>query len=335
MSSHGRTIELIRPGAFGDLLMLTALFPALKRQGYRIRVVCWPHFGAILADHPEVDEFVFFPAGQSLYHDDVQRYIASVAPPADKTVSLEYPNWQGPGLARHALQQHITTVFCEQAGVPPSTALSIGLTPEQLAWGARFRDDILIQTSTAYSPYKNWPPDRWEELAHRIRSELGCEVRQIGATDDPRIPGVERVDSPDIRHAIAALKACRVFVGLDSVFNHAAQAVGKRSIILWGSTNPTAFGYAQNINLVNGVAWQPAMGNEAPLLRCQPCYREYKHLHQHPGLRCLYTVPHPQAVLPEPHDPGQPQLHACMAANTVPVVLHYVQALLDQPENAP
>ena len=330
MTTSDNIFELIRPGAFGDLIMLTALFPTLKAQGYKIRVVCWPFYGSVLQDHPDVDEFVFFQEGQSLYVEDIKRYIASVTGPAAQSAVLDYPNWQWPGILPHALQQHATEFFAAQANITPSDELSLYLSEEQLAWGEQYKDVILIQTKTSYSPYKNWPLDRWEELVRLIQSELGERVFQIGAWDDPKVPGVEPIESPSIRHAIAALKQCKLFIGLDSVFNHASRAVKKKSIILWGSTNPATFGYAQNINLVNGVSWQPVMGNEAPLLRCQPCYREYKHIHNFPKLLCPYTVPYRQVALPE-HDANEPQLHACMASNTVPIVFHQVKTMLNQP----
>jgi hypothetical protein len=215
-------------------------------------------------------------------------------------------------------------------GVKPTDELTLELPQAACDWGKQFSDTVLIQTTGSYSPYKNWPVDRWHGLAKLIQHELKIPVKQVGSKQDLRVEGVDLIDSPDIHHALAAVKNCRLFIGIDSVFNHASQAFKKPALILWGSTNPLAFGYLQNVNLVNSVLWNPTMGNEGPLMRCQPCYKEYRHMGEETlnmKPRCTHTIPYPVHVLPKSIHPRS-ELHACMAANTIANVFYYASAML-------
>lgn len=320
-------IDLYRTGSYGDLLMMTPLFKALQSLNYRVRYICLECYSSVLEDNPYLDRLITLPNDHNCNPDDVKRYAEQVTGEAASTfLFLKYPAWWiYPGLPTQTIHQHMVDFFASQVGISVNDELSVHLTPEMLDWAKQFSNCVLIQTKTAWSPYKNWHLDYWKELSHRIQRELGIAVLQLGHANDPGIETVPKIGTPSVRHAIAALSACRLFIGLDSVFNHASRAVKKKSIILWGSTNPAAFAYRQNINLVNGCEWKPEMGNGPPLLKCQPCYREYKHIEAHADLACPYTVVHTNPALPHTTS----SVHACMAANTVSVVFSHVKKCLE------
>ncbi len=317
-------IQIMRPGALGDLLMATCVLEPLKAQGHRIRFIAHPDYISILENHPHIDELVPARSGSC---ETLLKETAEL-PSADRTIYLYYPFYGKMPLPTHPMPMHVTASFCEQAGVSVNQNLSVCLDDDQENWGMQYRDTILIHTKTRWSPYKDWFDDRWEALVSRLRSETGLPVYQLGQSSERQVPGTSFIEGPTIRHAIAALKHCRVFIGLDSVFNHASKAVGKPSVILWGSTHPQNAGYLQNINLVNGVAWHPETGLYGSTFQCQPCYREYpgpkKDKDKHP---CPYTVPYPVRVLPERMHPDQ-EVHACMHSQTVDLVLTHALSLL-------
>lgn len=326
MTTDSKIIQLMRPGALGDLLMCTALFPALKAQGYRIRFVVHPEYADILKHHPDIDELVLSTAGTR------KALVAETAhlPKAEKYIYLYYPFYGKRDLPAHPIPMHLTTYFCEQAGVPGSDRLSIGLTDEHLEWGEQCQGKILIHTHARWSPYKNWPLDRWAQLVEKLRNELQVEVFQLGNATEPPIRGASRLESPSILHAIAALRYSKLFIGLDSVFNHASRALEKPSIIIWGSTHPFGMGYRQNLNLVNGVAWQPEMGLYGPALQCQPCYREYPNLENDQSKRaCPYTVPYSYQALPK-NLHSKRVINACMATTAVETVFHHAEQMLEK-----
>ncbi len=305
--------------------MATAVLRPLRAQGSRVRFVAHPDFIGVLEDHPLIDELI--PA-QSGTYDTLMAETAHLPPP-DRAVYLYYPFYTKSDLPAHPMPMHVTASFCEQAGVPVNQDLSVHLDEAHEDWGAQFADAVLIHTKTRWSPYKDWLPDRWDELVATIQRETGLQVRQLGDGSEPLVAGASPVDSPTIRHAIAALKHCRLFIGVDSVFNHASQAVKKPSVILWGSTHPQNAGYSQNVNLVNGVAWRPETGLYGSTFQCQPCYREYPGPKKDKNKRpCPYTIPYPVRVLPERMHPD-PEVHACMHSQGVEVVLHHALKFIE------
>ena len=313
--------QVMRPGALGDIIMSTAACKRLKEDGYFVRYVCHPGSIEAIADNPFVDEVVAVP------ENNWQKILEHTKelPEAEKVAFFQYP--MNEGYPDTPMRQHLAHYFCEQAGVEPSTDLSIGLVQQHLDYGAQHgTDKVIIHTTSGWSPLKNWPADRWEELIARIQ-QLGLEVVQIGSEKEPTMKGAVKLNTPTIRHGAAVQKFSRLFIGGDSIFNHTSQAVGKRSIIIWGSTHPCGSGYDQNVNLVNGQIWTRDMGNGGPTKECQPCYREFNNMSVHPKPPCPNLVPHDITSLPEDEYPAR-TLNSCVSANTTDIVWKYVQELL-------
>ncbi len=331
-STSSPIIQLMRPGASGDVLMTTATFPGLKAQGYRIRMVVHPNYANVIDNNPLIDELI---VTRTANREAVLKATEHLEK-AEKAIYLRYPFYAKRDLPEHPIPMHITSYFCDAVGVPRSDQLHVELTDDELVWGEQYKEMLLIHTATLWSPYKNWPSDRWQKLIQKIKKNHDIEIRQIGGPKDEAIDGVEKIQSPSIRHAIAALKFCRLFIGLDSVFNHAAQALKKPAIILWGSTHPQGHGYSQNINLVNGVVWQAEMGTFGPALNCQPCYREYSGPGNNNNQRaCPYTVPYPHHELPKKMH-QLPEINACMATQSFESVYYHVNQMLNnQPVTQP
>ncbi len=316
-----KIVQVMRPGALGDIIMSTAACKRLKEEGYFVRYVCHPGSIDAINDNPYVDEVVAIP------ENNWKKLIEATQdlPQAEKIALFQYP--MNEGYPDKPMRQHLAHFFCEQAGVEPSLDLSIGLLQDHLDFGAvHGSDSVVIHTTAGWSPLKNWPDDRWEELV-KLLKEAGHNVVQIGNPKESTIKGAVKLDTPSIRHAVAVQKFSKLFIGVDSIFNHTSQAVGKKSVILWGSTHPCGSGYDQNVNMVNGQVWTRDMGNGGPTKECQPCYREFNSMSVHPKPPCPHLVPHPITVLPEEEYPTC-TLNACVAANTVKNVWKEVEQLL-------
>ena len=312
--------QVMRPGALGDILMSTAACKGLKEQGYHVRYVCCPGSHEILMDNPYIDEVM------SVNSNRWEEMENTPGPKADKFVRFEYPMIEG--YPDTPMSRHLAHIFCEQAGVEPTTHLSVGLTQEQLDYGAQHGSNkILIHTTAGWSPLKNWAPSRWQELVDRITKELSLEVIQIGGSKDPEVPGATKLNTPTVRHAIAVQKFCLAFVGIDSVFNHSSQAVNKRSVIIWGSTHPRGSGYQQNINIVAGGRWTPNPHVVDQTLPCQPCYKEFNRISAHPKPPCTRLQSHNETFLPLEDYPIN-TITECQSLNTVDIVFNSLKDLL-------
>ena len=46
------------------------------------------------------------------------------------------------------------------------------------------------------------------------------------------------------------IKDCRIWIGVDSFFQHLAWSEGKPGIVLWSVSDPRIFGHKENLNLL-------------------------------------------------------------------------------------
>lgn len=90
---------------------------------------------------------------------------------------------------------------------------------------------------------KNYP--HWEELISLIDEP----IVQVGVEGETQLV-------PDFRKNLAIpqlrqlIKDCRIWIGVDSFFQHLAWSEGKQGIVLWSVSDPLIFGHSENINLL-------------------------------------------------------------------------------------
>ena len=95
---------------------------------------------------------------------------------------------------------------------------------------------------------KNYP--YWKELIALIDEP----IIQIGAEGEQQLV-------PDFRKNLSMmelrqlLKDCRIWIGVDSFFQHLAWSEGKQGIVLWSVSDPEIFGHGSNINLLKDRAY--------------------------------------------------------------------------------
>lgn len=156
-------------------------------------------------------------------------------------------------------------------------------TPEHYAWNREFRAEPgeIYLTRDELAPYarlagyvyiepnckgeitanKDWGFDLWQTVVAKLP-----EVRFVQG-QGRRLVGVEQVDTPSFRHACAALALCDGFVGTDGGLHHAAAALEKRAVIVWGGYAPPAsLGYQTHVNLCAATRW---CGSRAPCEHCR------------------------------------------------------------------
>lgn len=260
-------------GGFGDLVMMTALFPEIKKRGFKLRVVVSDHYGDILEGHPMIDHYVRLP--------EEKFWELRGSFDAMHSIDLKYPDWWGEAGGRFKLTTHIIRLWIVQAGLlskpgmrMPNPTLPTSMIPMNL-FEATCRY-VTIQTKTGWSPYKDWPLSYWEKLTHMIQDRYrDVIVIQVGGSNDPEVPGSVKHRGRTILNAVAEVANSDLFIGPDSVFQHVAKATGTKAIVIWGSTNPEGFGYDSHVNMVAG-------------LKCQPCYREYNHIEAGNGCPTTY-----------------------------------------------
>lgn len=112
--------------------------------------------------------------------------------------------------------------------------------------------DLLVgfHPGAAYGAAKMWPAERYASLAGMLSERLGARVVLFGSAGEKGITsmisgnaGVDLIDlagRTSLREALALIKRCGLFVANDSGLMHAAAALGRPVVAIFGPTNPTA-----------------------------------------------------------------------------------------------
>ena len=151
------------------------------------------------------------------------------------------------------------------------TSAEIEWAQQQLHSIGRHKRLITINVQSR-EKVKVWPVERWEELVSRLA--VTCEILQLGASDEPEIPGVKRFAGRlTHRQSMAILSQAQLHVGGVSFLMHAANGLNVPSAIIYGGREtPRNSGYSTNVNLYAKVP-------------CSPCW-----LHDSHGDRCAYDM---------------------------------------------
>lgn len=90
---------------------------------------------------------------------------------------------------------------------------------------------------------KNYP--YWKELISMIDEP----IVQVGIEGEAQLVDDFRTNLSliELRQLI---KECRIWVGIDSFFQHLAWSEGKPGIVLWSVSDPVIFGHPENTNLL-------------------------------------------------------------------------------------
>lgn len=97
------------------------------------------------------------------------------------------------------------------------------------------------------SPNKQWGAGNWLQLV-KLRPDL--DWVQCCPPGAPALPGVRRIETASFRDACAVLLHCRAAVLPEGGLHHAAAALAKRAVVLFGAmTRPWNTGYGLHENI--------------------------------------------------------------------------------------
>jgi hypothetical protein len=295
-------IAINRPGAIGDIIMISNCLPKLREKYDEVDLFCHPSIGDILGDFLKENEVV----------DRVGDSLNFVESNYDKVVNCTgYP--LNEGYPDVKMKKHLVDYFADELGVEDCFNDLLFQLPDFPLGISRHDPYITIQNKTGWSVYKEWWG--WQDLVNKIKQELPqIGIYQIGGPNDPPLVNI---DGDFLGWSFEAnLNAqvwSRAHLGLDSVFNHTSniiwQGLGKKScVILFGSTQHDASGYSHNTNI-------------SLQLPCQPCFRETE-----------FSNGTNKGVCPTPpNQTVENPKHQCMADITVDMVYDAMVEILDRP----
>jgi lipopolysaccharide heptosyltransferase III len=129
-----------------------------------------------------------------------------------------------PALPAKNTLEHVTDFFARQVGAPERLIAHIDVEP------CPPRDAIVIHPFSG-SPLKNWPLDRYRELATRLRLPI-----EWTAGPEEELPEAIRFTS--LSELGSWIGGSTLYIGNDSGITHLAAAVGVPTLALFGSLSP-------------------------------------------------------------------------------------------------
>jgi len=126
---------------------------------------------------------------------------------------------------------------------------------------------------------KNWPIEKWNELAELLSSQYGIKVIAFGKfADDPYSQMIlnkisHRIilaKNTTLKQAMGVIKRCDLFIGVDSSLLHLASCLGVNTIGLYGATSTRyIYPYFHRHNVITSKAE----------IDCMPCYPGHNPCH--------------------------------------------------------
>ncbi len=259
-------IVIFRPGALGDTILTGDALVAIRSRwpDHRLELIGNAQAGALLAAAGLVDRVTSFDST-----DVTELYSAGGDVPtrwrsADLAVLwLPTPDPVQSALraagARHVIWGHpFPPAGVHAADHLLATLGPIGIGPDRLRWfipgrtpGPRLMASVGQRIALVHpgsgAPGKNWPPERFAALIHRLRSaEFTVRVLR-GPADHEAVRRLERilktrmppiVEPAKTDELIANLAAAAVFVGNDSGVSHLSARLEVPTVAVFGTTDP-------------------------------------------------------------------------------------------------
>ena len=275
-TGHPR-ILLMRGGAIGDFVLTLPALQLLRErwpQSY-IELVGYPHIAALALEAGMAD------AVSSMHRADVARlFVPRAALPEeqrrairsfDLVITYFYdpddivrrnllaagahqviyadPIVRGRHAIDHLVQPLEDLALYPEAEPAPLLTLRAGTLREGQCRVAAVGAQVVVLHPGSGSPRKNWPLERFADLAQGIAAAgrqplflLGEAEGDCGDRLDALAPGLPRLQGLDLVDVAAVLRAASAYVGNDSGITHMAAAVGTPVVALFGASDPALWG---------------------------------------------------------------------------------------------
>lgn len=261
-----KTHRIIVWGGFGDALVYTPSFRAIKEKQPKSRLIvyCWKDKYQLFKGNPYIDLLVplFFwgePRLHPLYIYKKNRFHQVILSkfPLEKVTNI-------------SVKRTVAELMRIKLKNPKN---EIYLSQKEDQWAKTFLSKyqgttVAIHITSESSKNNRWHLDGWEEL---VRKHSDITFIQIGVSSEERVEGsIDMRGKTSLRQAIALVKHTDSFVGVESFFGHATNAFDKKGVVLFTDSSPEIWGHDNNINIYKRLA-------------CAPCYEVLN------ALQCPYN----------------------------------------------
>jgi hypothetical protein len=156
--------------------------------------------------------------------DEIVSWYGANRPEFREAAFAANPNWRFlPALPPAESTAHITDFYAQSAGTP------CGLQPVVRVSPVHQRRSVVIQPFSG-SPRKNWPLDRFKQLAEK----LPLPVEWVAGREE-ELADAARFD--DLWQLANWIAGASIYIGNDSGITHLAAATGVLTVALFGATD--------------------------------------------------------------------------------------------------
>jgi ADP-heptose:LPS heptosyltransferase len=234
-------IHLSLSHAIGDLIMATPMLEQLRKKYPDRNISVYHPYGEhVLKGNPNIDVVC-------KKQFDAQR---------THRVEESVYTWA----ATHNLSGHLTNTYCNMMGLPEIES------PQPKLYGIEphpdYRNYIVITPCSNAKLYdfsdfsytKSWDVDKWNELIAWIKETYECDVIHLSGEEVPQqFEGTRLVNDLSFSDAFKVIAGAKALVSIDTMAAHVAAALDVPSVVMWGRTSPSMYGYDKEniINLYN------------------------------------------------------------------------------------
>lgn len=283
-SGSKKTACVVRYGGFGDMIQSANLFPALKREGYRVTVMTTPKGYDILKNDPHIDEW-FIQDHDQVPNHELGDFWKVVSKRYDKFVNLcesvEGTLIAMPGRASHAwphevrhamLNKNYLEFTSQLAGVEYASESKFYPTADELAAAkARLCDGLNVVWALAGSSCHKFYPGQDTVMARILLEHPNCRIFMVGDEACQILEAgwekEERVvclsGKINIRDTLTLAKVADVVIGCETGVLNAVAFEDNRKVVL--------LSHSSHENLTKH--WKNSIALAPEGLSCYPCHR--------------------------------------------------------------
>lgn len=241
---------IIRPGGIGDCILSLPAIEFLSAveiwvPSAIVPLIRFAHVRSIastgidLVGLPGVEPSPGLLATLRSFDSIVSWYGANRAPFRDEVTRLGLPFTFLDALPEPDAKVHAADFFLKQAGGDGHAVPSIRCDP-------RSRGDFAVIHPFSGSPRKNWPLDRFRQVA----AQLPIPVQWCAGPEET-LPDAVRFDN--LYHLACWLASARIYIGNDSGITHLAAAVGVPVVAIFGPTDHAVWSpRGKRVSIVSG-----------------------------------------------------------------------------------
>ncbi|MGB3181582.1 MAG: glycosyltransferase family 9 protein [Cyclobacteriaceae bacterium] len=245
----------------GDILLATPAIKAMKQASPGTEIVVYVLFDIfrdILKHNPFIDDirstrFIQSPLEFIKYKMGKGRFYVPVFTRSLYAYRLHATEMMGQIMDTEVTDKQIEAYLTEE-----EIEAALGMLGSH-------KNTVAINITSRCSVNQMWDIEKWNRLVKEMPDHTFV---QLGLGDEQPVEGaVDMRGKTDVRQAMAIVKACDKFVGVDSFLAHASSAVHTPGVVLFGDSSPDIFGHPNNINISKKLPCSPC--NE--FLDGKPC----------------------------------------------------------------